>query len=203
MQEIAYGAVLCLLAPYEVRAALAKKLFSGYREKIWKETCPPLLILREIMMNNRIRCFILLTLLSFSSSAAESGCASLKSPTSKTVSTAQMQTLFTNIIAACNSKKPTRYFALQNTLLRQKLMDPLSAEMKYELFYQYCGFANIANRSIGGRAENGVHTIKQDDNKVSECGNKISYWNIHTSGGELVYKLKVVLENNELKINDH
>jgi len=76
------------------------------------------------------------------------------------------------------------------------------AKDQQQAFMGYCDFANKAKIAIGGSPEGGIHSVEQEKNRTNN-GVNISYWYIKTQQGQLVFRLKIIFENQQLKINDH
>lgn len=125
----------------------------------------------------------------------------LRSVPTNGISQQSLHGLFNQITRACNSKQPSAYFALLSAPKRAMMLK-MPAKDQQQAFSSYCDFAGKANVAIGGRPEGGVHTVEQDKNRTNN-GVNVSYWYIKTQQGQLVFRLKVIFENEQLKINDH
>lgn len=126
----------------------------------------------------------------------------LTSIPSNGVAQQELYKLFNQIISACNSKQPQNYFALLTVQVREGLIHTMPVEEQQKAFTQYCNDFSKANSAMGGKPENGIHSVEQEQNRATN-GHKITYWYIHTKQGQRIFRLEIVLENNQLKIEAH
>ncbi|MEW6591171.1 MAG: DUF4124 domain-containing protein [Pseudomonadota bacterium] len=125
----------------------------------------------------------------------------LKSVPTNGVSQQDLYSLFNQITSACKSKQPSAYFALLSAPKRAMMLK-MPAKDQQQAYSSYCDFAGKANIAIGGRPEGGIHSVEQDNYRTNN-GVNISRWYIKTQQGQLVFRLKVIFENGQLRINDH
>ena len=124
----------------------------------------------------------------------------LKSVLSNSVSQASLYTLFNQMINACASKQPSAYWALLPTQMRVAIILKAPIKEQQEVFTLNCDYVKKANNAIDGKAENGVHTVEQEPNR-KDNGVNVTYWYIHTKQNKLVSRLKIVFENDQLRLN--
>ena len=146
--------------------------------------------------------YIAILLTAFATNVAVADCQSLKPLGPGDVNSAKPDLLFKNMLAACKSGAPERFFALQSKK-SSYLLSKLSSSDKSQLFSQYCTFTQEANKTLGGHPESGIHSFKQDNYKTTECGQKMSFWYVHSKNGALALRLEVTLENGQLRIDTH
>jgi len=140
-----------------------------------------------------------LTFAAVTCNAADGDCALQKPITSADATPTQLQSFFGQIVSLCKNNQEEAYFSLLTSSVRNKM----PSEMKKAAFAQYCKFILEAHRSIGDRPENGVHSIQSAEGRRNQCGHPYSYWYIHTKSGGVVFRLKLAMENGQIKINDH
>jgi|GEM_PF-5554614 len=128
-------------------------------------------------------------------------CNSIPSATGNNVDKKALNAVFQKILSACASNQPENYFSLLTSPVRDGIISKLSKEEKQESFKQYCKFTNDANIALGGKPEDGLHSIEQDADRFTHCG-KRSYWFIRKQQGDIVFRLKIAQENGQIKIND-
>lgn len=149
-------------------------------------------------MRNRI---LVVACLQLTSSIALADCYSRKPVQPGEFSSAAGQSLLNKMVAACNDGAPENFFALQTDDARS-IVSRLSAPKQQQLFAQYCDFTKKGMGILGGQPERAIHSIKVDSYKT-KCGQKVSTWYVHNSGGSLAVRMDVAIESGEMKIDTH
>ena len=146
---------------------------------------------------------LVFTLVTFTSIAAEEGCSVQTPVNSGNVSVGQLHSFFGQIVALCKGRQQDAYFNLLTTNRKIGLTKNMPPDRRASVLAQNCQFILDASRSIGERPENGTHSIETTPGRQSVCGLPQTYWYIHTKGGERVFRLKLAMENGQIRIDDN
>lgn len=131
-----------------------------------------------------------------------SDCHTLSPVSASNVEEKDLDEIYVNLIGTCRENDQFEFFNLF-TEYKKNYFEKVDVNVKNNFFTNTCKLFLETDTKLNGDTKQGRHSIEDELNRKSSCGYQLSYWKIYNQENEKVWRVKLVYENNKLKLNEH